>query len=89
MPRPYSGTKHFLYTAFPNGKGGYEIPFLICMGLSFLFTIIVMVVISMFGPKVNPKAFELDSAMFKVDKRTLGLIILTLLLLTTLYVRFW
>jgi SSS family solute:Na+ symporter len=83
------GHETFLYTAFPNGKGGYEIPFLICMGLSFLFTIIVMVVISMFGPKVNPKAFELDSAMFKVDKRTLGLIILTLLLLTTLYVRFW
>ncbi|RYY35641.1 MAG: sodium transporter, partial [Sphingobacteriaceae bacterium] len=83
------GPETFLYTAFPNGKGGYEIPFLICMGLSFMFTIIVMVLISLRGPKVNPKAFELDAAMFKVDKRTLALIILTLLLLTALYVKFW
>ncbi|RYY32837.1 MAG: sodium transporter, partial [Sphingobacteriaceae bacterium] len=83
------GPETFLYTAFPNGKGGYEIPFLICMGLSFMFTIIVMVLISLRGPKINPKAFELDAAMFKVDKRTLALIILTLLLLTALYVKFW
>ncbi|WDF78610.1 sodium/solute symporter [Mucilaginibacter sp. KACC 22773] len=83
------GHETFLYTAFPNGKGGWEIPFLICMGLSFMFTIIVMVIISLAGPKINPKAFDIPRAMFKVDKQTLALIIVTLLLLTMLYAKFW
>jgi SSS family solute:Na+ symporter len=83
------GHETFLYTAFPNGKGGYEIPFLICMGLSFLFTMIAMILVSFAGPKINPKAFVLDTKMFKVDPATLALIIITLLLLTTLYVKFW
>jgi SSS family solute:Na+ symporter len=83
------GHETILYTAFPNGKGGWEIPFLICMGLSFMFTIIVMVLISLAGPKINPKAFDIPKAMFKVDKQTLALIIVTLLLLTMLYAKFW
>ncbi|RFZ85953.1 sodium transporter [Mucilaginibacter terrenus] len=83
------GNETLLYTAFPNGKGGYEIPFLICMGLSFMFTIIVMVAVSLAGPKINPKAIKIDAGMFKVDRSTLALIIITLLLLTALYVRFW
>lgn len=83
------GHETFLYTAFPRANGTWEIPFLICMGLSFLFTIIVMVALSFAGPKINPKAFEIDKSMFKVDKSTLALIIVTLLLLTALYVRFW
>jgi SSS family solute:Na+ symporter len=83
------GHETILYTAFPNGKGGWEIPFLICMGLSFMFTIIVMVIISLTGPKINPKAFDIPRAMFKVDKQTLALIIVTLLLLTMLYAKFW
>ncbi len=83
------GHETFLYTAFPNGKGGFEIPFLICMGLSFLFTMIVMIAVSLPGPKINPKSFVLDRSMFKVEPSTLALIIVTLLLLTTLYVKFW
>lgn len=83
------GHETILYTAYPNGHGGYEIPFLICMGLSFMFTLIVMIAVSMAGPKINPKAFELDTAMFRVDPSTLALIIVTLLLLTALYVKFW
>jgi SSS family solute:Na+ symporter len=83
------GNETFLYTAFPNGHGGYEIPFLICMGLSFLFTMIAIIAVSFAGPKINPKAFEIDSKMFKVDPSTLALIIVTLLLLTALYVKFW
>ena len=83
------GRETFLYTAFPSGKGGYEIPFLICMGLSFMFTIIVMVMVSLFGPAVSPKAFKLDRSMFYIERSTLSLIIITLLLLTALYVRFW
>lgn len=83
------GHETILYTAYPNGHGGYEIPFLICMGLSFLFTLIAMVIVSLFGPKINSKAFELNKAMFKVAPSTLALIIITLLLLTALYVKFW
>ncbi|MDB5144619.1 MAG: sodium transporter [Mucilaginibacter sp.] len=83
------GHETFLYTAFPKGDGTFEIPFLICMGLSFMFTIIVMVAVSLAGPKVNPKALAIDRAMFKIERSTLALIIVTLLLLTMLYVKFW
>ena len=83
------GNQTFLYTAFPNGKGGFEIPFHICMGLSFLFTMIIMIAISMRGPKINPKAFELDKQMFKLAPSTLALILLTLLIISALYVKFW
>ena len=32
------GNETFFYTAYPNGHGGYEIPFLIAMGISFAIT---------------------------------------------------
>ncbi len=83
------GHENFLYTAYANGKGGYEIPFHICMGLSFMFTMIIMIAISLGGPKINPKAFELDKAMFKLKPQTILLIILTLLIISALYVKFW
>ncbi len=83
------GNETFLYTAYPNGKGGYEIPFLICMGLSFAFTMIVMVVMSLAGPKINPKAFEIDRTMFKLEPSTLVMIVVTLMILAMIYVKFW
>jgi SSS family solute:Na+ symporter len=83
------GNETVLYTAFPNGNGGYEIPFLICMGWSFFFTMAVMILMSLAGPKINPKAFEIDAAMFKVSPRTLVLIIITILVLTAIYAKFW
>ena len=83
------GNETFLYTAYPNGKGGYEIPFLIAMGLSFMFTVIVMVALSLAGPKVNPKAFELDKTMFKLAPNTIVMIVVILLILMALYVKFW
>jgi solute:Na+ symporter, SSS family len=84
------GHDTFLYTAYYNSSSHqYEIPFLICMGLSFLFTMISIIVVSFAGPKVNPKAFAIDRAMFKVNPSTLALIVVTLLLLTALYVKFW
>ncbi|MDQ0107243.1 SSS family solute:Na+ symporter [Chitinophaga terrae (ex Kim and Jung 2007)] len=83
------GHETFFYTAYPNGTGGYEIPFLICMGLAFMFTMIVMVLISLAGPKVNPRAFVLDKGMFKISPVTTVLIVVTLLLLSALYIRFW
>jgi len=90
------GHETLFYTAFPtqeeiNGtmQTVWKIPFLICMGLAFLFTMAVMILISLGGPKVNPKAFVLDKAMFKVQPSTLILIIITLVILMALYVKFW
>jgi solute:Na+ symporter, SSS family len=83
------GHETLLFTAFPNGKGGYDIPFLINMGWSFVFTLIVMISISLFGPKVNPKAFILDKAMFRLRPAHIVMIVMILLILTALYAKFW
>jgi solute:Na+ symporter, SSS family len=83
------GNDTLLYTAYPNGKGGYEIPFHICMGLSFVFTMLLMIGISLGGPKVNPKAFELDKEMFRLQPSTTIMIVITLLVIGALYVKFW
>ncbi|MGZ8551726.1 MAG: sodium:solute symporter family transporter, partial [Chitinophagaceae bacterium] len=67
------GQETWLYTAYEyqkivNGvvETAVEIPFLINMGWSFFFTVAIMVAISLRGPKINPKAFELDKEMFKL-----------------------
>ena len=83
------GPETILYTAFRNSAGVYEIPFLICMGLSFAFTMALMIAVSLAGPVVNPKAIHLDASMFKVSRQTMSLIMITLLLLTALYAKFW
>ena len=83
------GNETILYTAFPNGKGGYEIPFLICMGWAFFFTMAIMIGISLAGPKINPKAFILDKEMFKLKPGTITMIVVILLILSALYVKFW
>ena len=84
------GNETFLYTAYPNGKGGFEIPFLICMGLAFAFAVLSMVIVSFLaGEKVNKNAFEIDESMFRPDMRTTLMIAVTLLLLSAIYVRFW
>jgi len=91
-----TGHETLLYTAYPtqiveNGVATtiYQIPFLICMGLAFLFTVIVMVGLSLAGPRVNAKAFQLDREMFKIKPSTLILIVVTILILMALYVKFW
>ncbi len=82
------GHETILYTAFPDANGIYQIPFLICMGWSFFFTMLIMISISIFGPKINPKSFDIDRSMFKVAPSTLSLIVFTLLLLAALYIKF-
>jgi SSS family solute:Na+ symporter len=67
----------------------YQIPFLINVGWSFFFTVAVMVIISMAGPRINPKAFELDRSMFRLKPSVIAMIVITLLLLTVLYAKFW
>lgn len=83
------GHETILYTAYKNADGIYEIPFHICMGLAFFFTMLIMILISLGGPKVNQKAFVLDKSMFKVSPGILAMIVVTLLIISLLYVRFW
>ncbi len=83
------GPETLLYTAFKNSEGKYEIPFLVNMGWSFVITLIVMISISLAGPKVNPKAFILDKEMFRLKPSVVAMITATLLILAALYVKFW
>jgi SSS family solute:Na+ symporter len=83
------GPDTWFYTAYKNSAGAYEIPFHICMGLAFGFTVLLMVLISLAGPKINPKGLVLDKGMFRVEPGTLAMIVLVLLMVTVLYVRFW
>jgi solute:Na+ symporter, SSS family len=83
------GNNTWFYTAYPNGHGGYEIPFLIAMGLSFFFTVLIMVIVSLTGPAINHKAFIFEPGMFKLKPQTTALAVVIILLLTALYVKFW
>ena len=83
------GHENILYTAFINKDGVYEIPFLINMGWAFFFTMVVMIAISLAGPKINPKAFELDKTMFKLKPSVIAMIVATVLILLALYAKFW
>ena len=83
------GNETFLYTAYINSSGNYEIPFLIVMGISFVITILLMVVISLAGPKVNPNAFVLDKTMFRLQPVHITMAVIVLLILSALYAKFW
>ena len=90
------GRETWLYTAFQYEKMNngvvetvVEIPFLINMGWSFFFTVITMIAISLGGPKVNPKAFEIDGSMFKLKPHIVIMIVVTLMILGALYAKFW
>lgn len=83
------GPETILYTAFRNMDGIYEIPFFICLSWSFIITVLVMVGTSILGPRINPKAFELDAQMFKLKPSSVVLIVSILLLLIAIYARFW
>lgn len=86
---PLLGHENILYTAFKNKAGEYEIPFLINMGWAFFFTMVVMIAISLAGPKVNPKAFALDKEMFKLKPSIVAMIVVTLFVLAAIYIKFW
>ena len=83
------GNETLLYTAYDTGGGKFEIPFLINMGWSFFFTILLMVLVSLAGPKVNPKAFDIDSSMFKLKPATIALVTMIVMMVVALYARLW
>ena len=86
-----AGNETWLYTAYANGKGGFEIPFLIQMGWVFFFTTILIVVVSLLDKKGRAfvHALQVDKAMYKVSKTHLAMIVIVLLLVVAIYVRFW
>jgi SSS family solute:Na+ symporter len=48
-----------------------------------------MVIISLAGPKVNPKAFLLDKEMFKLKPTTIIMITIIIMAIVALYAKFW
>ena len=93
---PYLGYSETpFYTVYDTGAVNavgeriMGIPYMICMGWAFAGTVLAMVIISLAGPKVNPKAFEIDRSMFKVSPSTTVLIVATLMILGALYAKFW
>lgn len=83
------GPNTWIYTAYKGTNGHYEIPFLICMGLSFVGTLILMILMSLAGPKVNLKAFVSDKSLLKLEPRTIALMVVIILLFMAIYAKFW
>lgn len=83
------GSETILYTAYLNAAGEYEIPFMVNMGWTFFFTVLIMVLISLGGPKVNPKAFDIDRSMFKLKPSSIAMITMILMIVLALYAKFW
>ena len=81
----------WLYTAFPNESGVYAIPFLVQMGWVFLFTCLIMAIVSLLDKNIasNTHTMQIDTTMFKVEPRNMVLIIIILVLVLCLYIRFW
>lgn len=86
---PLLGYETWLYTAFHNPAGQYEIPFFISLSWSFLTTLLVMVIISLFGKRTNDKAIRIEPGMFRLKYTSVIAIAVILLLLSAIYVRFW
>lgn len=83
------GNETWIYTAFLNNQGIYEIPFLINMGWSFFFAVAIMVMISLLGPKINPKGLDIDKRMFRIQPMHTVLIVIIVLMVTLIYAKFW
>jgi solute:Na+ symporter, SSS family len=83
------GHETWLYSAYDTGGGKYEIPFLVTMGWSFFFTVLLMVVVSLAGPKVNQKAFAIDKEMFRLKPSTIALITMIVMMVIALYAKLW
>jgi SSS family solute:Na+ symporter len=90
------GKETLLYTAFEYQKLDHgvvktitEIPFLINIGWAFFFTVLIMIAVSLAGPRVNEKAFIFEKGMFKLEPRSIIMIVAAWMILAALYIRFW
>ena len=87
----FFGPETWLYTAYPNADGVFEIPFLIQMGWVFFFTTLLIISVSLADKKGQNTvhALEVDSSMYKVSNTHWAMIIIILLLVAVIYARFW
>ncbi|MEO7264614.1 MAG: sodium/solute symporter [Ferruginibacter sp.] len=86
-----AGHETWLYTAYPNAAGGFEIPFLIQMGWVFFFTIMLIVTVSLLDKKGLDKGHEMESAteLYGLTSGQWVMVITILLAVAVLYARFW
>jgi SSS family solute:Na+ symporter len=86
-----AGNETILYTAYSNGHGGFEIPYLIQMGLVFAFTMITIVLVSLLDKSGQTHENDLieDGTKYKLTNSNLAIIIIVLGLVAAMYIRFW
>ena len=85
------GNETILYTALPNGRGGFEIPYLIQMGWVFFFTTLLIIIISWLDVKGQTHANDLqeDNAKYKLTNGHIVMIVFVLGVVAAMYIRFW
>ena len=85
------GNETILYTAYPTSSGSFEIPYLIQMGWVFVFTTLLIIVISLLDVKGQTHANDLqeDNAKYKLSKASIAMIVLVLGFVIAMYIRFW
>ncbi|HEY3387261.1 MAG TPA: sodium/solute symporter [Saprospiraceae bacterium] len=86
-----AGHETWMYTAYLNADGAYEIPFLIQMGWVFFLTSMLIIGISLADKKgrANVKALQVDTTMYKISNGHWAMIIIVLLITAVIYARFW
>ena len=86
-----AGNETWLYTAYPNASGAFEIPFLIQMGWVFFFTVLLIATISLLDKKGQVKGHEMKSAtdLYGLSGGQWVMVITILLAVAVLYARFW
>ncbi len=85
------GNETILYTAYPTSSGSFEIPYLIQMGWVFVFTSLLIIVISLLDVKGQTHANDLqeDNAKYQLSKASIAMIVLVLGFVIAMYIRFW
>jgi SSS family solute:Na+ symporter len=87
----WAGNETILYTAYSNGHGGFEIPYLIQMGLVFAFTMITIILVSLLDKKGQKHENDLieDETKYTLSNANVAMIIIILGLVAAMYIRFW
>ena len=86
-----AGSETILYTAYSNGHGGFEIPYLIQMGLVFAFTMITIVLVSLLDKsgQIHENDLIEDGTKYTLSNANLAMAIIVLGLVAAMYIRFW
>ena len=87
----WAGNETILYTAYANGRGGFEIPYLIQMGWVFVFTFITIVLVSILDKKGHTQEHKLqeDKNQYALSNANIAMVIIVLGLVAAMYIRFW